>query len=43
MESVAAAMRDASMPKFPIFSAVISSVIPSLGEARLMQVLRSHL
>ena len=38
MDSVAAAMRDAMMPKFPQFFAVISGIIPSLSEARIMQV-----
>jgi len=38
MDSVATAMRDAMMPKFPLFFAVISSIIPSLSEARIMQV-----
>ena len=38
MDSVAAAIRSASMPKFLQFHTVISSVIPSLGESRIMQV-----
>ncbi len=38
MNSVASAIRDSLMPKFPQFYEVMNSVVPSLGEARLMQV-----
>ena len=43
MDSVAAAMRSASMPKFLHFQAVMSAIIPSLGDSRVMQVLTAPL
>ncbi len=38
MNSVASAIRDSLMPKFPQFYEVMNYVVPSLGEARTMQV-----
>ena len=42
MDSVAAAMRSAVLPKYAVFHTVISSIIPGLGESRIMQVTSTH-